>query len=169
MRVSSTGVAASGHLPPGRAQLEVGEAQHLVGGGVDAAQQRAHAREQLLEREGLDDVVVRAGVEAGDAVADGVARGQHQHRAALLPVRRMCLQTSSPSIPGMSTSSTSASGWPFAPSRSIASEPVGRELDLVALELESPPQRLAYRPLVVDDHDLHGLHCAHVSHDHGSG
>jgi len=30
--------------------------------------------------EGLDQVVVGAGVQAGDAIAGGVARGQHQHR-----------------------------------------------------------------------------------------
>ena len=35
-----------------------------------AAQQRAHAREQLAQRERLDEVVVGAGVEAGDAVVD---------------------------------------------------------------------------------------------------
>ena len=33
---------------------------------------------------------------------------------------------------------------------------VVRELDLVALELERAPQRLAHGALVVDDQDLHG-------------
>ena len=35
-----------------------------------AAQQRADAREQLAQRERLDEVVVGAGVEPGDAVVD---------------------------------------------------------------------------------------------------
>ena len=35
-----------------------------------AAQQRAHAREQLAQRERLDEVVVGAGVQAGHAVVD---------------------------------------------------------------------------------------------------
>ena len=39
-------------------------------GGVAAAQQRAHARDQLLQRERLDQVVVGAGVEPGHAVGD---------------------------------------------------------------------------------------------------
>ena len=35
-------------------------------------------------------------------------------------------------------------------------EPVVRELDLVALELERAAERLAHRPFVVHDQDLHG-------------
>jgi len=35
-------------------------------------------------------------------------------------------------------------------------EPVIRELDLVPLELESAAERLAHRPFVVHDQDLHG-------------
>ena len=35
------------------------------------------------------------------------------------------------------------------------------ELDLVPLELERAPQRLAHGPFVVDHQDLHGTNCAH--------
>ena len=48
-----------------------------------APQQRAYAREQLAQCERLDEVVVGAGVEAGDAVVDLLARGEHQHRRAV--------------------------------------------------------------------------------------
>jgi hypothetical protein len=48
-----------------------------------AAQQRAHAREQLAQRERLDEVVVRARVQAGDAVVDLAARGEHQNGRAV--------------------------------------------------------------------------------------
>ena len=53
--------------------------------GADAArrapaQQRAQAREQLLALEGLDEVVVGAGVEALDARLDRVAGGEHEDR-----------------------------------------------------------------------------------------
>jgi hypothetical protein len=50
---------------------------------VDAAQQGAQPRLQLAQRERLDQVVVGAGVEALDAVVDGVARGEHEHRRAV--------------------------------------------------------------------------------------
>src|SRR6185436_10108965 len=43
-----------------------------------------HARQQLLERERLDQIVVGAGVQALHAVLDAVARGQHEH---VRPVR----------------------------------------------------------------------------------
>jgi len=39
-----------------------------------------HARQHLVEIEGLDEVVVRTRFEPADAVADLVARGHHQHR-----------------------------------------------------------------------------------------
>jgi len=61
---------------------EVGEAELLVG-RLDPSQQRAQPRLQLAQRERLDQVVVGARVEAGDAVVDGVARGQHQDRGAI--------------------------------------------------------------------------------------
>ena len=39
-------------------------------------------RDELLHREGLDQIVVGAGLETGDAVGDRVARGEHEDRAA---------------------------------------------------------------------------------------
>ena len=45
-----------------------------------AAQQRADARQHLLEVERLGHIVVGAGVEALHLVAPAVARGEHQHR-----------------------------------------------------------------------------------------
>ena len=71
MRVSSIGSLAAPDLARARVELEVGEPQHLAVVPLGRpAEQRAHAREQLLERERLRDVVVGAGVEPGDAVLD---------------------------------------------------------------------------------------------------
>ena len=115
------------------------------------AQQRAHAREQLLERERLRHVVVGARVEAGDAVLDLGRAPSASAPGAGCPTPRSRRQTSSPSTPGMSTSRITASG------SSLALEPVqrlaavGRELDLVALELERAAQGLAHGALIVDN------------------
>ena len=49
--------------------------------GAAAPQQDAQPGQQLGEGERLDEVVVGPGVEAGDAVLDGVAGGQDQDRA----------------------------------------------------------------------------------------
>ena len=79
-------LAATGHLAGTGVQLEVGEAERgrLVV-GAESAQKRPDARDELLEGERLDEVVVGAGLEACDAVGDLVARGQHQDRE-LAPV-----------------------------------------------------------------------------------
>ena len=53
------------------------------------AQQRAHAREQLLALERLDEVVVGAGVEPLDARFERVARGQHQDRHVVVLAQRL--------------------------------------------------------------------------------
>jgi len=63
---------------------------------------------QLLQREGLDEVVVGAGVEAGDAVGHGIARGEHEHRR-LVAVGAHAPETSRPSTTGIDTSRTIAS------------------------------------------------------------
>jgi hypothetical protein len=51
-------------------------------GAVAAPAQRADARLQLVEVEGLGQVVVGAGVQAHDAVADRAARREQQHGRA---------------------------------------------------------------------------------------
>ena len=60
-------------------EAQVGHLQGVVlWRAVAAPQQRAHTGEQLGEGKGLDQVVVGAGVQAVDAVAEPVACGQHQ-------------------------------------------------------------------------------------------
>ena len=67
--------AAGAGIEPHRAAVEF-----ALGVAGRAAQQRADARQHLLEMEGLGDIIVGAGVEALHLVAPAVARGQHQHR-----------------------------------------------------------------------------------------
>ena len=45
-----------------------------------AAAERPHARQQLGQRERLDQVVIGAAIQSPNAIFDGVAGGQHQHR-----------------------------------------------------------------------------------------
>ena len=74
--------AAAGDLVAVLVELEVGDAQDAVVDllGRRAAQHRVHARQQFLDAERLDDVVVGAGPQAADAVVGGVAGGQEDHR-----------------------------------------------------------------------------------------
>ena len=67
--------------------------------GAPGAARRGRARavaRELLERERLDEVVVGAGIEPGHAVADRVARGEHQDRDARSRRRRSRRATSRP-------------------------------------------------------------------------
>ena len=70
---------APGHPGRGEVEHEVAVAELLRAGRV-AAQQCAQAGAQLGERERLDQVVVGARVQPGDAVIYQVAGGEHQDR-----------------------------------------------------------------------------------------
>ena len=52
----------------------------LAGGAADEG---AQPRQQFRQLEGFDEVIVRAGVQAPHAVANGIARGEHQHGGLL--------------------------------------------------------------------------------------
>ena len=79
------GAARARDFARGRVEREVGHLQHGAGAAALAAAQRTQSGEQLVELEGLDEVVVGAGVQPGDAVLHAVARGEdeHRHRAPL--------------------------------------------------------------------------------------
>ena len=73
-------IAVDRDAPGARVEPHRPAGEFALGVAGRAAQQRAHARQHLLEMEGLGDVIVGAGVEALHLVAPAVARGQHQHR-----------------------------------------------------------------------------------------
>lgn len=62
----------------GEAAEPHGPARHVAG----AAQHGAQPRQQFLDGEGLGQIVVRPGIEAGDAVGDLAAGGEQDHRHA---------------------------------------------------------------------------------------
>jgi hypothetical protein len=76
-----------------------------------APQQRADARNQLLGRERLGDVVVRARLEAGDLVELFGARGEEDDRQlARARIARRPARQRSPDWPGSIQSSSTRSG-----------------------------------------------------------
>src|SRR3954452_12605746 len=74
---------ADGDQVPGRVDDKLADAQLRRALGGPAADQRAYAREQLPEVERLGQVVVGAGVEPADAIADPDARGEHEYGHAV--------------------------------------------------------------------------------------
>ena len=73
-------VAPDRHLARGAVHAEVARLEDLDLRGDPAPAQRSNASEHLLEVEGLGEVVVGAGVEAGEPVLDVVASGEHEDR-----------------------------------------------------------------------------------------
>ena len=126
-----------------------------LGARAGAAQQRANARDQLLVRERLDEVVVRAGLQPDHPVAHRVASGQHQHGHRVARRHASCSQTSIPSRPGIITSSTTASN-DSRPQRGKRLVAVLGHLDLEAVRDEHAPKRLPQPGVVVDNEDRHG-------------
>jgi hypothetical protein len=61
---------------PARIEAQIAHLQRLALWRAPA-QQRLHARDDLLHGEGLDDVVVGPGLQPADALVDLVARGEH--------------------------------------------------------------------------------------------
>ena len=118
-----------------------------------AAQERAQARVQLAQGEGLDEVVVGARVEARDAVVDGVARGEQEHRHAL---------ARGPQPAGHLEPVDARHGdvehhgvGPALGQRVERRAPVGGHLDVVALQAQRPVQGRPDGGFVVDDQDAH--------------
>src|SRR5262249_31162546 len=69
------------HLVPGRVQGQVPDGEHHGTCRGPSAQQGPQPREELVEREWLHEVVVRASVQPADPVLYRVPRGHHQHRS----------------------------------------------------------------------------------------
>ncbi|MNO92222.1 hypothetical protein D3C76_837900 [compost metagenome] len=67
------------HLLGGRVQAYACVLDEHLGPPGAAPEQGAQAGLELVEVERLDQIVVGAGIQPGDAVAGGVAGGEHQH------------------------------------------------------------------------------------------
>ena len=114
-----------------------------------ASQQRSYTREQLAQRERLDEIIVGTGVQAGDAVIDRVARGQHQDRATITA----CTQSPADLQSGNSRHRHVEHHRVEALLRQNIerSDAIASQLDDVALEREGARKRLLHCRLVVDD------------------
>ena len=82
-RIELQQLAIATHFERVEVVLEVGDGQHPGLHAAAAPRQRIQAHLDFLQRERLDQVVVGAGVEAGELVVERIARGQHQHRRLL--------------------------------------------------------------------------------------
>ena len=124
---------------------------------VGAAHQRAQPRLDLAQVERLAQVVVGAGVEAGDALVGAVARGQHQHRRAVAARARLAQRRPCQAAAGRAGSGRAARR------RTAARATGGRRLaacaavDAVAGVGQAAQHHVAQHGVVFDQQDSHGV------------
>ena len=114
-----------------------------------SAQHRPHPREQLLQRKGLDEVVVGSQREAGDPVFNRVPRGQEQDRDVAPRAQR---SRELESVAGRKHHVEHRQVW-RAREQLVGVHAVGEGRDREPFGLERPPDRLSNRALVLDHND----------------
>ena len=116
---------------------------------------RAEPRQQLLQRERLDHVVVGAGIEPRHAVAEAVAGGQHQDRHAVA-VRAQAAAYGQPIEirHGDIEDDRVRSAYAHLRQRRLA---VRRRRHVEPLAAQRPAERFGDPGVVVDDEDVHAL------------
>ena len=122
--------------------------------GYDAAQQRPQPGQQLLQRERLGQVVVGAGVEALDPVADGVAGGEHQDGYVVAGGAQRAGGLDAVEPRHHHVHDDHVGRRPRRSRQRLGA--VGGQGHVVPVELQRPAQRLAHGPVVVDDEDAGG-------------
>jgi hypothetical protein len=138
--------------PRRRVEPQARGPQHRLALAGPRRTSRAQPRQQLLERERLDHVVVGAAVQPGDAVGDP-SRAVSISTGAQTPAARSRRQVSKPSIPGASCRARSPS-WSVAPAIQSASSPrvdVGAQPALA----HAAPDDAGQLDLVLDDQHAH--------------
>jgi len=91
-RIAEVRRAADEHLSSLGIERNVAEAQQAAEQMAGPAQQRLQARDQLLHRERLGEIVVGALPQPRHAVAHAIARGQDQHRGCVMSATNLAQQ-----------------------------------------------------------------------------
>ena len=121
--------------------------------GPGPAQQRPHAREQLLQRERLHHVVVGARVESVHAVGDRVARRQHQHRGSVVALAQHPADLEAVELRHQHVEHDRVRVLPRCRRQRLLA--VAGQRNLIALQINRALERAAQLRLVVHDQDSH--------------
>ena len=135
-------------------QGQVGDLKHARPRQVvGPARQRAQPRQQLLEGERLDEVVVGAGVEAGDAVVDAIAGGEHEDRGLRATGPELAAHGEAVQLGQEQVEDDDVEGDAARPIECLA--PRDGDVHGVALFLKAALDVRGDAPLVFDDEDVH--------------
>ena len=155
-------VVAPPHPTRSRIDPEVAHPQDVVGLGagaeVGSPEQGPQARQQLVEIEGLGQVVVGPGVEPGDPVGGLGAGGEHQDRRAVVLEPQDA--THRQPIDGRHHHVEDDDIGVLLTDDGERTSAVDRGEDLVALQVEGAGERISDGAVVVDQEDSvsHGNH-----------
>jgi len=148
----------------GRIQHQVGDLEHL---GTDlaalAADQGPQAGFEFLDREGLGEVVVGAGGQAGQLFVEGVAGGQHQHRRRLACLLAQALAHLH-AVQARQHQVQHDHVVAVLRGQAVAVQAVGGVIDFKTTAFEELADHFGDVAVVFDDQDQTGrlLRCAHV-------
>jgi len=121
-----------------------------------APRQRTHARFQLVQVEGLGQVIVGAGVQPDDAIAHRAAGGQDQHGRGDVFAPGL-LQDLQAVEPGQGQVEHDHLGRGVLPGRQRRA-PVAADFHFHAASLQGAAQRRLHRRVVFDQQHFHGRH-----------
>ena len=125
-----------------------------LGDADRATAERAQPRRELGEGERLDEVVVGAGIEAGDAVADRVARGEHEDRHLRALGAKLARHLEAGQLREADVEDDRLDAGRFG--RDLeAGLAVGRELDDMAVVGEQPREQPSELGVVFDEQQVH--------------
>src|SRR5262245_4531993 len=136
-----------------RVEPQVTGRQHRRSLGCAATQQRAQSSDQHRERERLDQVVVRAGIQRLDLVPFAVLRGQHENRGPD-PLGAQGL-TDLVAVEARQHDVQNDHVVRILPSQPEPIDPVAGYIDGEALGCQAPPQAGGQSRLVLDDEHSH--------------
>src|SRR5947209_4608495 len=168
-------LTVAGHLATARVQHQPVYLELRWGDCLGPPSQRLDARQQLLERKGLGDVVVRSHAQRLDLEVDGVLRGQYEHGKpdAAIAQRAQHLDAGELGqaeiedhhvVPGAPPPPPPPAPRPPAPPAPAfaarAPQPfiaVADEIDMIAGLIQPTANVLTYRFVVLNDQDLHSI------------
>ncbi len=137
-----------------RVQGDRAAAQRCVGEPRGAAQQRAQAREQLLDVKRLDEIVVGARLQAFDLVLPAAVGGENEHGVAMLARAQRANDVDAGELRQAEIHHRDVDGVLAAVVERLLA--VAGGVDGIALGAQPLDELLAQRRLVLDDQHAHG-------------
>jgi len=121
---------------------------------ADAALQCSQACGQLLVGEGLDQIVVGAGVEASHAILHRIARGEHQDRGLVAAGTQATGDLQAADVRQTDVQDDRIETGHLRNLQRLGA--VRHELDQVPIALEQPFQQAAEPSVILNDKQVHG-------------